>query len=295
MLTVKFWGTRGSIPCPGPDTVIYGGNTTCIEMRADGRLIIIDLGTGVRSLGKSIITSDLKKFGRIDADIFITHTHWDHIMGFPSFAPIYIPGTKLRIMGPVTFEENSLEDIFKTQLSYRYWPVRLDEMAADIQFKQINETTLDLGGGLTVTSKFLNHPISCLGYRFEYKGNSAVIVFDHEPYYNIFAADLSASVEGEIAATEENEKINRFMQDADLVIHDAQYSDDEYSRFVGWGHASCTRVVDSARKANVKKLVLFHHDPSHTDEQLERIEKEYVNPSNPPEVVMAKEGMELTV
>ena len=294
MLSVKFWGTRGSIPCPGPETVLYGGNTTCLEIRADERLIIIDLGTGVRALGKSLIANDLKKFGKIEADIFVTHTHWDHIMGFPLFGPAYISGTKLRITGPVTFETNTLEDIIKNQLSYSYWPVRLDELAADISFKQINETTLDLGGGLTVTSKFLNHPISCLGYRFNYKGKSIATVFDHEPYYNLFASDPSSAKEGEITAAEENEKIVRFIQGADIVIHDSQYGEEEYKRFVGWGHASCSHSVEYAQKANVKKLVLFHHDPNHTDEQLEQLEKIYVDSSKSVEVISAKDGLSVS-
>jgi phosphoribosyl 1,2-cyclic phosphodiesterase len=286
MLSVRFWGVRGSIPCPGSNTVIYGGNTSCLEIRADEKLVIVDLGTGARPLGDFLMKNDLKKYGKIEADILLTHTHWDHIMGFPSFTPIYIPGTVLRITGPVTYDNETLESIIKTQLSYRFWPVRTDELGAKLEFKQIKEETLDLGGGLKVTSKFLNHPVLCLGYRFDYQGKSIAMVFDHEPFYNLF----TNNEEGKVTAEEENEKISRFVNSADIIIHDAQYSEEEYSKHVGWGHASCAHGVTCAINANAKKLVFFHHDPSHTDKQLKHLEKFYKKKS-PLKVMMAKEGM----
>ncbi|MDR3335594.1 MAG: MBL fold metallo-hydrolase, partial [Treponema sp.] len=171
MLSVCFWGVRGTIPCPGKDTVIYGGNTSCLEIRADERLIIVDLGTGIRLLGDRLLANEYKT-KPVDADIFISHTHWDHIMGFPVFAPVFMPASTLRIHGPVSYEDDTLESILGTQLSYRYWPVRLDELAARITYQRIRETTLDMGGGLKVITKHLNHPILCLGYRFEYQGKS---------------------------------------------------------------------------------------------------------------------------
>jgi len=297
MFSVRFWGVRGSIPCPGPDTVIYGGNTSCVEIRADERLIIIDLGTGIRALGEWLIANDLKKYGKIDADIFITHTHWDHLLGFPMFTPLYVRGTELRITGPVSFENDSLKSIIETQLSYKYWPVRAGELAAHIEYSQMKETTLDLGGGLTVTSKFLNHPVLCLGYRFNYQGKSIVAIFDHEPFYNLFTVnpddkdyDEESAKEGEIAAAEENEKIACFAAKADIVIHDAQYSEKEYLSHNGWGHCSYAHAIKTKTCADVKKLVFFHHDPVHTDSQLEQFEKIYAqNAEN--EIIMAKEGM----
>jgi phosphoribosyl 1,2-cyclic phosphodiesterase len=224
------------------------------------------------------MANDLKKKGRIDADIFITHTHWDHIMGFPMFTPIYIPGTNLRITGPAASGDDSLESILKGNLSYRYWPVNFDELSARIEFHQIKETTIDLGGDLSVTSKYLNHTIPCLGYRVNYNGKSIATVYDHEPFYDISAAG------------EENKKITSFIQNADIVIHDAQYSEDEYTGHVGWGHASYKHAIDSAANGNVKKLVLFHHEPAHTDKQLKKFEKSYAKKSRV-KVVMAKEGM----
>lgn len=299
MLSVRFWGVRGSIPCPGPDTVIYGGNTACLEIRADDRLLIADLGTGLRQLGDWLMANDLKKYGKIKADIFVTHTHWDHILGFPMFTPVYIPGTELRITGPVSFENNTLENIIEAQLSYQYWPVTAVELAANIEYSQIKETTLDLGGGLSVTSKFLNHTILCLGYRFDYQGKSIALVFDHEPFRNLFSVnpadegyDEDAAKEGEIAAAEENEKIRNFIKGADIVVHDTQYMEEEYKSHIGWGHATFEHAINAVNGVDVKKLVFFHHDPAHTDSQLEQLEKKYADNSTA-KIMMAKEGITL--
>ncbi|OHE59043.1 MAG: MBL fold metallo-hydrolase [Treponema sp. GWA1_62_8] len=301
MLSVRFWGDRGSIPCPGPATVKFGGNTSCLEIRADDRLVIVDLGTGVKPLGDWLMGNDFKK-GPLDADIFITHTHRDHIMGFPMFTPIFIPGVKLRIKGPVSYEDETLESIIGAQLSYRYWPVRQSELAASIEYAQLKETELDLGGGLTVRTKYLNHPILCLGYRFEYKGSSIVTAYDTEPFRNVFPTDPAdenydeeAAREGELVVREENEKMLRFFRNADVLIHDTQYTKKEYEAGkMGWGHSSYEYAINAAHKADVKKLVLFHHDPNRTDDQLEQLEVEYrgkLAGRTNMEIMMAREGM----
>jgi len=297
MLTVRFWGVRGSLPTPGPDTVIYGGNTSCMEIRADDRLLIFDLGSGVRPLGEWLIKNDLKKFGKISADILLTHTHWDHIMGFPMFTPIYIPGTELRITGPLSLESDNLKSVIETQFSYQYWPVREGELAAAISYNQIKEEEIDLGNGLTVQSKFLNHPILCLGYRVNYQGKSIATVYDHEPFRNLFASSPEEEgfnndtvMEGEIAAAEENEKIRQFVKGADIVIHDAQYTNEEYATHTGWGHSSYEHAVETTAGMNVKKLVLYHHEPTRTDAELIELEKIYAN-NTEPQIIMAKEGL----
>lgn len=301
MFSVRIWGDRGSIPCPGPATVKFGGNTSCLEIRADDRLVIVDLGTGVKPLGDWLMANDFKK-GPINADVFITHTHWDHIMGFPMFTPIFIPGTKLRIRGPVSYEDETLESIIGAQLSYRYWPVRQSELAADITYDQLKETQLDLGGGLTVRTKYLNHPILCLGYRFEYQGKSIITAYDNEPFRNVFPTDPAdpaysedAAREGELAVREENEKILRFFKDADVLIHDTQYTKKEYEAGkLGWGHSSYEHAINAGHKAGVKKLVLFHHDPNRTDQQLEELEVEYQNRirgKTDIQIMMAREGL----
>jgi phosphoribosyl 1,2-cyclic phosphodiesterase len=305
MFTVTIWGDRGSMPTPGPDTAIFGGNTACIELRCDDRLVIIDAGSGIRPLGEKLLKNDLKK-GPIVADLFITHTHWDHIMGFPMFNPIYVPGTELHIRGPISYEDDSLEKVIGTQLSYRYWPVRQDELAAKISYEQIKETTIDLGDGIYVTTKYLNHPILCLGYRFEYEGKSFVTAYDHEPFRNVFPTDPAdpsydeaAAIEGEAAAAEENEKVSRFCMGADLLIHDTQYTAKEYLHGkMGFGHSSYEYAINAAHRARVKSLVLFHHDPNRTDAELQELELFYqgqIEGRTKLKVEMAREGRSFTL
>jgi len=300
MLSVRIWGDRGSIPCPGKDTVVFGGNTSCLEIRADEKLVIIDLGTGAKPLGDWLMANDLKK-GPINTDIFISHTHWDHIMGFPMFSPFFNSGNHIRIRGPVSYEDETLEQIFGAQLAYRYWPVRINELSARIEYDQIKETSLDLGDGLWVTTKYLNHPILCLGYRFEYRGKTVVTAFDNEPFRNLFPTDPSdpgydedAAREGEAAVKEENEKLLRFFQDADVLIHDSQYTAAEYNNHLGWGHTSFEHAINNANKARVKKLLFFHHDPNRTDKQLEKLEYDYqkrIAGKTSMRVMMAREGL----
>jgi ribonuclease BN (tRNA processing enzyme) len=304
MFFVRFWGVRGSIPCPGPDTVKYGGNTTCLEIRADKRLIIIDLGTGAKPLADFLQANDCKQ-GPLDIDIFITHTHWDHIMGFPMFAPVFVPGTKLRIRGPVSYNDDTLASIIGDQLSYRYWPIRQSELSAKIEYKELKEISVDLGDGLKVRTKYLNHPILSLGYRFEYQGKSIVTAFDHEPFRNLFPTDPQdpnyseeAAFEGEEAAKEENEKMLDFCKGADILIHDAQYTAEEYEKHLGWGHSSYNYAMDVASQSNVKKLVFFHHDPNYKDKKLESIEeqcKNEVREKSGFEIIMAREGLKIEV
>jgi len=280
--------------------VEFGGNTSCLEIRADKKLIVVDLGTGVRPLGDWIMGNDFKT-GPMDMDIFITHTHWDHIMGFPMFTPIFIPGTTMRIRGPVSFDDDTLASIIGDQLSYRYWPVRQIELAAHIEYQELKETTIDMGGGLKVTTKYLNHPILCLGYRFEYQGKSIVTAYDHEPFRNLFPTDPSdpsydedAAREGEAATTEVNERFFNFLSGADILIHDAQFTQEEFEKHLGWGHSSYDCAIDAARQAGVKKLVFFHHDPNRSDEQLGSFEEKYKNEvkGRPgPEIIMAREGI----
>jgi ribonuclease BN (tRNA processing enzyme) len=299
MLSVRFWGVRGSIPCPGRDTIEFGGNTACLEIRADKRLFIVDLGTGVKPLGDYLVANK-SKTAPMEIDILISHTHWDHIMGFPMFSPIFIPGTKMKIMGPVSFNDDSLRSIISDQLSYKYWPVRQNELAAEVEYVELKETILDMNGGVKLSTKYLNHPLLCLGYRFEYKGKTIVTAFDHEPYRNIFPTnpedpgyDEDAAVNGEAAAVEENEKVLRFYNGADILIHDTQFIAEIYEKHLGWGHSSYEYAIEAAVMANVKKLVIFHHDPNASDDDLAALEAKYKKmlKGKSPEIIMAREGL----
>jgi phosphoribosyl 1,2-cyclic phosphodiesterase len=280
--SVRLWGVRGSIPVPGPTTVKYGGNTACLELRFDDRLIIIDAGSGIRPLADYLMQNDLPK-GPIKTQIFFSHTHWDHIMGFPFFVPIFIPGTEIDVYGPVTYEDEGLDRIIGDQLTYRYFPVKHSELSAKISYNALRETTMDLGDGIWVTTKYLNHPVLCLGYRFEYKGRVFCTIYDHEPYRNVFPTDPDdpsydeeIAKEGAAAARDENEKVLKFMQGADLLIHDSQYTKEEYEASkLGWGHSPFEWAINAAHKADVKKLLLFHHDPLRSDKQLDALLEEY--------------------
>ena len=302
-IRVRFWGVRGSVPCPGPKTVKYGGNTSCLELRfgEEERLVLIDAGTGIRELAGHIMKKDLPK-GPIKTELFLTHTHWDHIMGFPFFIPLFVPNTELKVFGPVTYEDHTLDRIFGDMLSYRYWPVRLEELAAKIEYSDLKEGTKDLGGGIWVTTKYLNHPVLVLGYRFEYRGKVFCTAYDTEPFRNVFdvspddpSYDEEAVKEGALAAQEENEKVVSFFKGADILIHDSQYTHQEYiTSKLGWGHSSFEHAVNAAHKAGVKKLLLFHHDPDRADAELERIENKIqkaVGGKTNMQVMMAREGL----
>jgi phosphoribosyl 1,2-cyclic phosphodiesterase len=284
-IRLTFRGVRGSIPVPGPTTVKYGGNTACLELRfgEKDRLIIIDLGSGIRELAGVVMKKDLPR-GPIKTKVFITHTHSDHIMGFPFFTPIFIPGTELDIYGPVSFEDDTLDKIVGDQLRYRYFPIRLEELRATIRYFPLKEGSLDLGDGLTVTTKYLNHPILVLGYKFKFEGKVLCTAYDHEMYRNLFEAkpddpsyDEAVVKEGETAAREENDKVRAFYQGADLLVHDTQYTHKEYlAGKIGWGHSSFETAINSAARAAVKHLVLFHHEPLRDDAELEALHAAYV-------------------
>ena len=302
-MKVRFWGVRGSIPSPGAITQKYGGNTACIEIRVGGRdrLIIVDAGSGIRSLGNAMMANDLPK-GPLQADIFLSHTHWDHIMGFPFFTPIYIPGSKLKVHGPVSFEEDPLEEVVGGQMKYRYFPINLGELASDIQYIRLKEDpAIDLGDGLSLTTKLLNHPITALGYRFEFAGKSVCTCYDTEPFRNLFITDPddpgydeAMAVEGEEVAAEQNLAVEQFFAGTDLLIYDAQYTEAEYANRINWGHTTIEYAIAAAQRAGVKRLALFHHDPDRADARLDELAKIYCLPAQPgkTEVFFAREGME---
>ncbi len=305
-MKIKFWGVRGSIPCPGPNTVKYGGNTACIEVWFEDieRLIIIDAGSGIRELGNDILKREMLKKG-IKAEILLTHTHWDHIMGFPFFTPIYIPGAKLKVYGPVTYEDETLEETVGGQLTYRYFPVRQAELAAKIEYISLKEEKLDLGDGINLTTKYLNHPVLCLGYRLEYKGKTFCTAYDTEPFQNVFCSDPDDPAydegmfrEGEEVAKEENQRLEKFFSESDLLVYDAQYTKDEYlSSKVGWGHSSIEYTIEFSGRSGVKRLALFHHEPLRTDKEIDELTQKHCisQKDSGMDVFFAREGEEIII
>jgi ribonuclease BN (tRNA processing enzyme) len=246
-----------------------------------------------------MVAEDLPK-GPLKADVFLTHTHWDHIMGFPFFTPIFIPGTELNIYGPVTYEDETLGEVLNGQWTYRYFPIRQEELSSSIAYHDLKETELDLGDGIHLTTKYLNHPLLCLGYRFEYRGRVIVTAYDTEPFRNVFCTDPqdpnydeAMAAEGELVAAEENQRIEQFCKGADLLIHDTQYTEAEYQPGkLGWGHSSVEYAINLAKRAGVKRLGLFHHDPLRTDKQLDELSAQYctIENTHEVEVFFAREG-----
>ena len=301
-MKIKFWGVRGSIPSPGPEFVKYGGNTLCVELCLEDldRWIIIDAGSGLRLLGNELMTRKIST-EPLRVDIFLTHTHLDHILGFPFFAPIFQSRTRINIYGPVTCENDSLEAVLGGQLSYRYFPIRQAELAADIDYINLKEGRFDLGDGIQLTTKYLNHPLLCLGFRFEYKGKICCTAYDTEPFQNLFTTDhhdpdfdASMAHEGAAAARDENLRLEEFFTGADLLIHDAQFTQQEYDASKrGWGHSPLEYAIQSALRSQVNRLALFHHDPMRTDAQLDALAEMHCDShgSDSTRVFFAREGM----
>ena len=303
-MKVKFWGVRGSIPSPGPEFVKYGGNTLCLQLSFEDldRVIIIDAGSGLRLLGNELMRRKVSaEAPRVD--IFLSHTHLDHILGFPFFAPIFQAGTRLAIYGPMTCEDDSLEAVLGGQLSYRYFPIRQAELAADIDYINLKEDHFDLGDGIQLVTKYLNHPLLCLGFRFEYKGKICCTAYDTEPFHNLFttdpddpAFDAIMAHEGAAAARDENLRLEEFYSDADLLIHDAQFTQQEYDASRrGWGHSPLEYAIQTGLRSQVKRLALFHHDPMRTDAQLDALAEMHCDSQakDSTEIFFAREGMEV--
>jgi phosphoribosyl 1,2-cyclic phosphodiesterase len=255
-MLARFWGVRGSIPSPGPDTARYGGNTSCVEIRAAGRLLIVDAGTGLRSLGDRLMKDAAGK--PIEGDLFIGHTHWDHIQGFPFFVPLYLPTSRFRVHG-VHGTARSFADVMSGQMASSYFPVSIKDMASKPEFDEM--TAPVQAGPVRVSFHYLNHPGITVGYRFEHEGKILCYLSDHEPY-----AKLNAK--GEFSAAEDA-AVARFAEGADLLICESQYTPDEYAVRKGWGHSTFEDVLDLAHKAGAKRLALFHHDPARTDDALD--------------------------
>jgi ribonuclease BN (tRNA processing enzyme)/CheY-like chemotaxis protein len=316
---VRFWGTRGSLAKPGPSTIRYGGNTSCVEVRShDGTLIVLDCGTGAHGLGEALLAE--AKGQPIRGHLFITHTHWDHIQGFPFFLPLFAASGEWDVYAPAGFGLR-LQETLAGQMQYTYFPVDLRQLGATIRYHDLTEQSFDINH-LHITTRFLNHPALTLGYRIEDNGVALVYATDHEPHGQLMtglpepapapgavpvapAAPAAGGPPSLPSAPDphgqlthlEDQRHAEFAQGADLLIHDAQFTSEEYPRRVGYGHSTIEYVVDVAKAARVRRLALFHHDIARTDDALDvvvaRARQRASTFRRPIEVFAAAEGQAL--
>lgn len=298
-MRLKLWGVRGSIPVPGASTVRYGGNTACVEVRADGELIVLDAGSGIRELGNALE----KEFGSkpIDVSLLITHLHWDHIMGFPFFRPSYDDKNNIHIFGYDT-EDGSLREILKGQMTTPFFPIALYDLPGKIQFENLKSMDFNIGK-VRVRARRMNHPGICVGYRVFGGQHSISYLPDHEPYEacKLHSSEATESTPEQVQqrAREDRAGLVEFLQGSDVLILDAQYTDEEYRTHVGWGHGSLSAGVSMAADAGVRRLILFHHDPKHDDQAIDRMVETArelaAKTGSTLEVEAAREGAEITL
>jgi phosphoribosyl 1,2-cyclic phosphodiesterase len=270
---LEFWGVRGSIACPSPQHVRYGGNTSCIQVTVGEQQLVLDAGTGIRSLGHSFLKQDVRH-----AHILITHTHWDHINGFPFFTPAFQKERRFEILaGHLKDQGGRIEEVIAGQMAQPTFPVPLETMEADLAFEDFSAgDRFSIPGGVSIATAKLNHPNGATGYRIEYGGKALCYVTDTEHV----PGKPDQNVLGLIAG-------------ADLVIYDSTYTDDEFAAKVGWGHSTWQEAVRLCQAAEVKKLVIFHHDPDHEDDFMEAIEQQAMKAW--PAAFVAREGMKVEV
>jgi phosphoribosyl 1,2-cyclic phosphodiesterase len=294
-MRLRFWGTRGSIASPGPNTNHFGGNTSCIELTTRaGASVVLDCGTGARELGNKFLANGA---GSITATILLTHTHWDHIQGFPFFAPLFQPENRFQVYGP-DGSQLSLRDVLAGQMEHHYFPVELDQLAARISYKDLTEGAYEIAG-LKVGAQQMNHPSPTLGYRIQDGAACVCYLSDHEPYFEGVWREGAEPGLLESIQDEGDRRHAEYMQGADILIHEAQYTPEEYPAKRHWGHSTYAYVVELAAAARVRRLFLTHHDPSHTDAFIGDIERRARDLTkqlgSDLEVSCAYEGLEITV
>lgn len=295
-MKIKFWGVRGSIPSPGPKTVEYGGNTTCIEVRTnDNDLIILDGGSGIFPLAQSLM-ADLP----ITANIFITHTHWDHIHGLPFFSPLFVPGNRINIHGGFDFvTQQGIEHTLSVQLQYSYFPIREAELKADVHYTTLKEGQTIQVGSTFITPTMMNHPVLNYGYKIRNQGKSIFFTGDHEPPYNLYQPDDPEFAEYNTMILEKEHAIVTAMTGVDVLISDCSYTIEEYPAKQGWGHGTFDSSIQLAKRSGIKKLICTHHEPTRSDVDLEKVFHEALERlAKTPgelEVSLAKEGEEINI
>jgi phosphoribosyl 1,2-cyclic phosphodiesterase len=267
--SVRFWGVRGSIPCPGPETLRYGGNTSCLEVRCSGSLLIFDAGTGLRPLGRA-----LAKNGPVDADLFFSHTHMDHTAGLPFFSTAFDPGNRIRFWaGHLAASNMTLREVLVYMMQAPLFPVPIDVFRAQVSYHDFNAgETLTPRPGIGLRTAPLNHPNGATGYRIEHAGRSICYVTDTEQRVD----GLDRNILG-------------LIRHADIVIYDCTYTDDEYPKYKGWGHSTWQEGIRLCEAAEARQLVIFHHDPGHDDAFMDEIAK--AAEARRPGTIVAREGM----
>lgn len=301
-MRVKFWGVRGSYPAPGLKTNRYGGNTCCVQVcPQDGTTLILDAGTGIRRLSKDLGQSNFGQ-GKGICNLLISHTHWDHIQGLPFFAPLYVKGNEIVIYARQ--REVNLRTIFCSQTQEPYFPVSLDDVAANVSYRELVEGSQFEVGCAKVSCARLNHPYISIGYRIEDESGSLAYISDTAPFdhivlgYDYIASrpDLEKSPKPSDNAILEAMRLGvlDLCRNADLVIYDTMFEMDEYLAYPHWGHSSPSYAVEIAQEAGAACLALFHHHPLRTDDQIDEILKTTQNNANI-SVIAATEGMELDI
>ncbi|MBI3229598.1 MAG: MBL fold metallo-hydrolase [Burkholderiales bacterium] len=264
----KFWGVRGSIPSPGPKTMRYGGNTTCIEVRTDqDTLIILDGGTGIFALAQSL----LPKLP-VCANIFITHSHWDHIHGLPFFTPLFLPGNRVRLHGgtdPAT--GSGINQVMQVQLQYAFFPVLETEMKAIIEYQKLEIGEPFVLDDAVIENTVLNHPVLNLGYRINCNGKSMFFTGDHEPFINPHPQDHPEFAQAQAVIDAEQKAIDERIRNVDALIVDCSYTREEYPGKMHWGHGTYDSAFEMAIRTGAKALYCTHHEPTRSDDELEAV------------------------
>jgi phosphoribosyl 1,2-cyclic phosphodiesterase len=270
-LTVRFWGVRGTLPTPGPDTVRYGGNTSCVEVELGRRSVIFDAGSGIKKLGDRLAAQG----GAIETDILFSHCHMDHVCGIPFFAPFYSAQHRIRLWAGNLLPHATLESAIRSIMSAPLFPIEIEAFKAEVQFRDFHAgEMLDLGGGIKARTGMLNHPGGAVGYRLDCAGKSIAYITDTEHRPN-----------------ELDDTVLSLVQNADLMIYDCTYTDEEFPDHVGWGHSTWQQAARLANAAGVKKLAVFHHDPDHDDAFMRKVETEAAKAH--PGAFVAREGVVL--
>lgn len=260
MWRLRFWGVRGSVPSPGPRTARYGGNTPCVEVRGpDGDLVILDAGTGLREFGKQLVD------GPVDVRIFLTHGHWDHIQGLPFFAPLFQSGSRITIHGPTPAAgSGGLVRAIDEQMSAVVFPVSLTEAGARVDCREFSSDDGRFEGpGYEIATMPVQHPGGAVGYRFSTRDRGEDRTF-------VYVSDNELMAEGDQEIEAWRRRLVDFASDADLLVHDATYSEQEIERHRGWGHSTDRQAVELALECRVKRLALFHHHPDRSDAEIDR-------------------------